>query len=292
VVWKPGNFFQKEVIMRSCYRIQVKDYLNYLENEERSTVTIRQYRREIMNFFAALDWDELNKEAVIRYKKELEWRYRPGSVNTKISALNSFFAFIGRNDLRLKFLKIQKKAYCPAERELSKGEYIRLIKAAERGKNKRLAMILQTICGTGIRVSELKYITAEAVKRGEAVVHMKGKTRTILLPKKLQRELAEYMRGERITAGPVFITRTGKPLDRSNIWKMMKGLCREAGVDEKKVFPHNLRHLFARCFYSIDKDIAKLADILGHSSINTTRIYIITSGAEHRRRLDTLGLVV
>lgn len=151
---------------------------------------------------------------------------------------------------------------------------------------------MQTICGTGIRVSEVKYITAEAVFKGEAAIHLKGKTRMIMLPKKLQKALREYMRREKITSGPVFVSRTGRPLDRSNIWKMMKSLCRDAGVDKKKVFPHNLRHLFARCFYSVDKDIAKLADILGHSSINTTRIYIITSGAEHRRRLDTLGLVV
>ena len=213
-------------------------------------------------------------------------------MNAKLSALNSFFAFIGRRDLKLKLLKIQKSAYCPADKELSKAEYVRLVRAAEGRKNYRLALLLQTICCTGVRVSEVRYITAEAVNRGEAVIRLKGKTRRILLPKKLQRCLKTYLRREKITAGPVFVTRTGRPLDRSNIWKMMKALCQEAGVDEKKVFPHNLRHLFARCFYSIDKDIAKLADILGHSSINTTRIYIISSGTEHRRQLDALGLVV
>jgi len=274
------------------YKMLVESYVNHMENEERNAGTIRQYRRDILNFFAYLDAEKVCKEAVIQYKKELEKEYQPVSVNAKISALNSFFSFIGRSDLRLKFLKIQKKPYCSAEKELSKGEYIRLVKAAERGKNERLAMLMQTICGTGIRVSELKYITAEAVEQGEAVIRLKGKTRMILLPRKLQRALREYMRRERITAGPIFTTRTGRPLDRSNIWRMMKALCREAGVDEKKVFPHNLRHLFARCFYAIDRDIAKLADILGHSSINTTRVYIITSGAEHRRRLDTLGLVI
>lgn len=274
------------------YEIQMKNYVNHLQKEERSTATIRQYRRDVLNFLMHLERGNFSKEAVIEYKKELEKKYRPVSVNAKLSALNSFFSFIGREDLRLKFLKIQKKAYCSAEKELSKEEYLRLIKAAEGRQNEKLAMLLQTIGGTGIRVSELRYITAEAVERGEAVIQLKGKTRTILLPKKLQRALEEYMRKEMITEGPVFITRTGRPLDRSNVWKMMKGLCRKAGVDERKVFPHNLRHLFARCFYSIDRDIAMLADILGHSSINTTRVYIITSGAEHRRRLDKLGLVV
>ncbi len=159
-------------------------------------------------------------------------------------------------------------------------------------KNKKLSLLLQTICGTGIRVSELKYITVEALNQGEAVIRLKGKTRAILIPRKLQKKLREYVRHEKIVSGAVFITRTGRPLDRSNIWKMMKALCKEAGIDGRKVFPHNLRHLFARCFYSVNKDIAKLADILGHSSINTTRSYIISSGTEHRRRLDALGLVI
>lgn len=278
--------------MGTEYKTQVREYLRHMQDEERSAATIRQYRREIINFFTALGAGKMNKTAVIRYKNELERKYQPTSVNTKLSALNSFFAFIGREDLRVKLMKVQRSVYCPAEKELSKGEYLRLVKAAERKRDRKLAMLLQTICGTGIRVSELKYITVEAVERGEAAIRLKGKTRTILLPRKLQRELREYRRREKITTGPVFVTRTGRPLDRSNIWKMMKGLCREAGVNERKVFPHNLRHLFARCFYALDRDIAKLADILGHSNINTTRIYIITSGAEHRRRLDTLGLVV
>lgn len=274
------------------YEIYVKNYLNNLRDEEHSPATIRQYRHDILWFFSFLGSEELTREVTLSYKEKLEQKYQPVSVNAKLSALNSFFSFIGRNDLKLKFLKIQKSAYCSAEKELSKAEYLRLIKAAKEKKNEKLAMLLQTICGTGIRVSEVKYITAEAVCRGEAVIRLKGKTRTILLPKKLQKSLKGYIHREKITDGSVFVTRTGRPLDRSNIWKMMKGLCRDAGVDEKKVFPHNLRHLFARCFYSVDKDIAKLADILGHSSINTTRIYIITSGVEHRRRLDALGLVV
>lgn len=277
--------------MKTQYESQVENYLNYLKKEERSESTRRQYRRDIFCFLSSLGEALLTKEAAVAYKQKLEQDYQPTSVNAKLSALNSFFTFLGRSDLRLKLLKIQRKAYCPTEKELSKEEYQRLIKAAEREKNQKLALLLQTICGTGIRVSEVKYITAEAISRGEASIQLKGKNRTILIPRKLQKSLKEYLQTQNITTGPVFITRTGQPLDRSNVWRMMKVLCREAGVDEKKVFPHNLRHLFARCFYSIDKDIAKLADILGHSSINTTRIYIITSGAEHRRQLDTLGLV-
>ena len=274
------------------YAMQVEKYMDYLRNEERSSATICQYERDVLCFFSFLNLNELTKEAVLRYKQELMKEYQPVSVNVKLYALNSFFSFIGREDLKLKLLKIQKSVYCPEEKELSKSEYFRLVQAAERKKNRKLALLLQTICGTGIRVSEVKYITAEAVNCGEAVIQLKGKTRTILLPKRLQKKLRNYLKRERIAKGPVFITRTGRPLDRSNIWKMMKNLCRDAGVDEKKVFPHNLRHLFARCFYSIDKDIARLADILGHSSINTTRIYIITSGTEHRRHLDALELVV
>lgn len=273
------------------YEVQIEDYLNYLRDEEHSPATIRQYRHDIRCFFSFLDDGELTKETALSYKEKLEQKYQPVSVNAKLSALNSFFSFIGREDLKLKFLKIQKSAYCSVEKELSRAEYQRLVKAAKKKKDEKLALLLQTICGTGIRVSEVKYITAKAVYRGEAVIRLKGKTRTILFPKKLQKRLKDYMRREKIIAGPVFITRTGQPLDRSNIWKMMKAICQDAGVDEKKVFPHNLRHLFARCFYAIDKDIAKLADILGHSSINTTRIYIITSGTEHRRRLDALELV-
>jgi len=274
------------------YEIQLESYLENLRNEEHSPATLRQYRRDILCFLSFLKEGELTREVTLSYKEKLQQEYRPVSVNAKLSALNSFFSFLGRSELRLKFLKIQKSAYCPADKELSKAEYLRLVRAAKEKKNEKLTLLLQTICGTGIRVSEVKYITAEAVAQGEAVIQLKGKTRTVLLPKKLEKCLKDYMRRKKITNGPIFITRSGQPLDRSNIWKMMKALCQDAGVDKKKVFPHNLRHLFARCFYSIDKDIAKLADILGHSSIDTTRIYIISSGAEHRRCLDALGFVV
>lgn len=273
------------------YAMKMEEYLGRLRDEEHSPATIRQYRRDILGFLTFLGAEALSREAVLQYKQVLEERYQPVSVNAKLSALNSFFSFMDRCDLKLKFLKIQKKAYCSAETELSKAEYLRLVRAAKEKKKEKLALILQTMGCTGIRISEMKFITVETIDRGEAVIRLKGKTRMILLPKKLQKALREYIRQEKITAGPIFVTRTGRPLDRSNIWRMMKTLCRDAGVDREKVFPHNLRHLFARCFYAIDKDIAKLADILGHSSINTTRIYIISSGVEHRRQLDALELV-
>lgn len=277
--------------MEKTFNTQIEKYLFYLKEEERSEATIEQYRRELNYFYTYLGTESLTKETAMAYKQKLEKKHEPSTVNTKLSALNSFFSFLGRSDLRLKLLRIQQKAYCSEDKELSREEYLRLVRTAERKGNHKLALLLQTLCSTGIRVSEVKYITAEAVFRGESSINLKGKNRTIMIPKKLQKSLKEYLKRESIIAGPVFITRTGRPLDRSNIWKMMKALCQEAEVDEHKVFPHNLRHLFARCFYAINRDIAKLADVLGHSSINTTRIYIITSGTEHRRQLDALGLV-
>lgn len=273
-------------------RSQAEAYQRYLEREERSDATRSQYRRDIVGFLSFLGSRALSKDAAIEYKQELQRNHRPTSVNTKLAALNGFFVFLGKGDLRLKLLKIQRRSYSSVERELSKAEYLRLVRTAERQDDVRLSLLLQTICGTGIRVSELRYITEEAVRRGEAHIRAKGKNRTILLPQKLRKSLGKYTRREGIASGPVFVTRTGRPLDRSNVWKMMKALCHAAGVAEGKVFPHNLRHLFARTFYALDKDISKLADILGHSNINTTRIYIITTGQEHRRCLDALGLVI
>ena len=233
----------------------------------------------------------MTKEMVIQYKQELQTGHQPATVNGKLAALNGFFSFVGREDLRVKQLKVQRTPYCATEKELNKVEYLRLVQAATRKGNEKLSLILQTICGTGIRVSELQYITTEAVKQGQAQIHLKGKSRVVLLPSKLRKALGKYIKREGIVNGPVFITKNRKPLDRSNIWKMMKALCIDAKVAPSKVFPHNLRHLFARCFYSVDKDIAKLADILGHSSINTTRIYIASSGKEHQERMNRLGLV-
>lgn len=268
------------------------DYMEYLEEEEKSQATRQQYRRDITHFFAYVGEQNLEKELVIRYKEELQGSYQPSSVNTKIAAINGFFSFIGRIELKVKQLKIQRKSYCSKKQELTKREYLRLVRTAREQADHRLGLLIQTICGTGIRVSELKFLTAEAVRTGEAVVQLKGKTRTILISGKLRKLLRQYMRNQKIHSGPIFVTKNGKPMDRSNIWRMMKKLCVGAKVDSGKVFPHNLRHLFARCFYSIEKDIAKLADILGHSNINTTRIYILSTGGEHRRQLDAMELVV
>lgn len=278
--------------MEKCFRTQLEAYLVHLQLAERSPATRRQYRRAILDFIEYLGGEPATKEVVIRYKNRLQKIYLPASVNAKLAALNGFFSFVGGDGLRVKQLKIQRQAYCPKERELTKAEYLRLVKTAQRRGDLRLSLLMQTICSTGIRVSELRFITAEAVRRGEALVQLKGKTRTVLIAGRMRSALQRYMRRAGIQAGPIFVSRAGRPLDRSNIWKMMRGLCRGAGVAAEKVFPHNLRHLFARCFYAADRDIAKLADILGHSNINTTRLYIVSTGQEHLRRMDALGLVV
>ena len=209
-----------------------------------------------------------------------------------LASINSLFVFLGWHELKVKSIKLQQQIYCPEEKELTKAEYTRLCRAAEKKHNERLNLILQTICGTGIRVSELQYITVESVRQGEATVSCKAKTRSVFIVKELQKKLLRYAAEQGIKSGMIFVTRTGKPISRTNIWREMKALCEEAGVNPQKVFPHNLRHLFARVFYGIEKDIAKLADILGHSSINTTRIYIISTGTEHRRRMENMRLVI
>ena len=209
-----------------------------------------------------------------------------------IASLNSLFSFLGWTDCRVKSIKLQRQIYCPEEKELTKAEYMRLVNTAKQKGNERLNLILQTICGTGIRVSELQFITVETVKCGEAVVSLKGKTRTVFIVKDLQKKLLRYAAEQGIQSGSVFVTRTGKPISRTNIWREMKDLCEQANVNPNKVFPHNLRHLFARTFYGIEKDIAKLADILGHSSINTTRIYIVATGSEHRQRMENMRLII
>ena len=235
---------------------------------------------------------EAEKAAVLRYKAELSSRYAPRSVNATLAALNSLFAFLGRHDCRVRSVRWQRQVYCPEERELTRAEYLRLCRAAREKRNERLYLILQTICGTGIRVGELRYITVEAVGRGEATVTLKGKTRTVFIVPALREKLLRYASARGIRSGALFVTRTGKPLDRTNIWREMKALCRAADVNPRKVFPHNLRHLFARVFYGIEKDLAKLADILGHASIDTTRIYIVSTGTEHRRRMEHMHLIL
>ena len=264
-----------------------------LKSEEKSENTIGKYLRDVQAFFTYLGGAAVTKEAVIAYKnKLLAESYAVRSVNSMLASLNSLFAFLGWTDSRVKSIKLQRQIYCPEEKELTKAEYMRLVNAAKQKGNERLNLILQTICGTGIRVSELQFITVEAVKNGEAIVSLKGKTRSVFIVKELQKKLLRYAAEQGISSGTIFITRTGRPMSRTNIWREMKGLCEQAGVNPQKVFPHNLRHLFARVFYGIEKDIAKLADILGHSSINTTRIYIISTGNEHRRRMEHMRLIL
>ena len=270
----------------------IPPYETALREAEKSAATIEKYLRHVRQFVAHDAGRKIDKALMLEYKTRLEKLYAPSSANAALAAVNGFLRFWGFESCGVKPFKVQKKLYCPEERELSREEYIRLVKAAKEKSSERLALLLESICATGIRVSELPYITVEAVARGEAVVHCKGKTRTVFLPAALQKKLRRYMQSQKIQSGPVFITRTGKPMNRSNIWREMKALCERANVAPSKVFPHSLRHLFARTFYSIDHDVAKLADLLGHSNINTTRIYIITTGAEHRRKMETMRLVI
>lgn len=270
----------------------IENFRKNLELQEKSTSTIEKYIRDVKAFSVYAENVAITKEKVIAYKKYLRNNYAVRSVNSMLASINSLFNSLEWHDLKVKSLKLQQQVFCSEDRELTKAEYARLCKTAERKKNKRLNLILQTICGTGIRVSELHYITVEAAKQGEAVVNCKAKTRSIFIVKELKQKLLRYAAEQNIKSGMIFVTRTGKPISRTNIWREMKDLCEEANVNPKKVFPHNLRHLFARVFYGIEKDIAKLADILGHSSINTTRIYIISTGTEHRKRMENMHLII
>ena len=269
----------------------IKRFELYLYEEEKSGSTIEKYMRDIRFFREWLKERSIDKSVVIEYKKELCKRYAVKSVNSTLSSINAFFVFMGRYDLKVKTLKIQRRIFADKSKELSKAEYERLLFAARDKKNERLYYLMQTVASTGVRVSEIKYVTCEAVKAGQAVINCKGKIRQIFLPKKLCKMLKQYIKSQNIKSGSVFITRSGKPLDRCAIWKMLKGLCESAGVLKEKVFPHNLRHLFARTFYSLQKDIVRLADILGHSSIETTRIYTMESATEHIKQLQMLGLL-
>jgi len=251
----------------------IEQFENYLIDEEKSSATTKKYMHDISAFFAWCSGSELDKRKVLAYKEYLINHYAPASANSVLSSLNSFFEFNHWYELKVKMLKIQKQIFAQKDRELSKAEYERLLSAAKAKRNERLYLLMQTICASGIRVSELQYITVEAIRIKKATINCKGKMRVVILPTELCRMLMSYVKEKKITSGSVFITKTGKPLDRSTIWKMMKALCDSAGVSKYKVFPHNLRHLFARTFYSLQKDIVRLADILGHSSVNTTRIY-------------------
>ena len=271
---------------------EIEKFRNYLREEEKSVNTMEKYIRDVTAFSAFCD-GTITKDTVIAYNQNLiDSGYAVRSINSMLASINSLFSFLGWYELRVKSLKVQQQVFCPEEKEMTKAEYERLCRTAERKQNERLCLILQTICGTGIRVSELQFITVEAVRKGEATVSLKGKTRSIFIVRDLQKKLLRYISEQHIMTGAIFITRTGKPLSRTNIWREMKNLCLEAEVNPEKVFPHNLRHLFARVFYDIEKDIAKLADILGHSSINTTRIYIISTGTEHRQRMERMRLII
>ena len=268
----------------------IKSYRQYLIRGEKSTATVEKYLRDVRAFSVFAGGAAVTKELTVAYKKELLKNYAPRSINSMLASVNSFLNFMGWTDCKVKLLKLQRQVYCAEEKELTRAEYERLLKAAE--KNEQLRLVMQTICATGIRVSELRFFTVEAVKHGEVVVSCKAKTRAIFIPGKLRKRLLDYAKQQNIRSGVIFLAKSGKPLDRKTIWAQMKGLCKAAGVKPGKVFPHNLRKLFARTFYGIEKDIAKLADILGHSSIDTTRIYIMTTGTEHRRKIERLGLVV
>ncbi len=271
----------------------LENFRIHLKMEEKSQNTIDKYIRDVKAFAEYVGEMEITKEISIAYKQQLQSSdYAIRSINSIIASINKFFEFIGKYECRLKIIKLQRQIYCPEEKELTRAEYERLVRTAKQKGNERLNLIIQTICGTGIRVSELQFITVQAVRKGEAVVSLKGKTRSVFIVKDLQKKLLRYIAEQKIIEGAVFVTRTGKPISRTNIWKEMKNLCEQAGVNPNKVFPHNLRHLFARTFYGIEKDIAKLADILGHSSINTTRIYIITTGNEHRQRMERMHLII
>lgn len=267
-------------------------FKQYLKTEERSGATIEKYLRDTQQFAAWLRGRAVTKEAAASWKEHLvELGYDAGTVNGKLAALNAFFQFADWEDCRVKSLKRQRQIFREQERELTQDEYAQLLRAAETMGRERLKLLMETICGTGIRVSEVRYITVETAKAGKAEVSLKGKVRTILLPTKLCRKLLKYAKRKKIASGEIFLTKSGKVMSRKQIWAEMKSICKKAGVETSKVYPHNLRHLFARCFYRACRDIAKLADVLGHSSVETTRIYLISTGAEHAKTLDQLHLV-
>ena len=277
---------------REIGKERLGEFKRQLEREERELGTIEKYMREVKKFALWQGRRKVTKETVSEWKEQLRQSgYKPETVNGKLSAVNKFLSCMGWGECCVKYLKIQRRLFRSTGRELTKDEYTRLVETAQGLGKTRLALLIETICATGIRVSEVKYITAEALRAGRADISLKGKIRTVLLPGKLCRKLQKYAKKQKITSGEVFLTRSGKGISRRQIWAEMKALCKQARVAPSKVFPHNLRHLFARTFYRVSRDVAKLADVLGHSSIETTRIYLISTGAEHVRQLDRLGLI-
>lgn len=271
---------------------QLASFRAYLQDEERSEATVEKYLCEVTQFAAWLNDTEVTKSAAAEWKEHLLTSgYEPSTVNGKLTALDRFFDFMGWPDCKVKHLKLQRRLFRDDSRELTKAEYERLIATAEEMGKERLSLLMEAICGTGIRVSEVQYLTIEAAQQGKVEIYLKGKVRTILIPGKLCKKLLKYAKKHKIASGEIFLTRGGKSLSRKQIWAEMKALCKKAGVAPSKVFPHNLRHLFARTFYRVCRDVAKLADVLGHSSIETTRIYLISTGAEHAKTMDMLRLV-
>lgn len=267
------------------------DFREYLIREEKSSATVEKYLRDMKHFSRYVQGQDITKELVIAYKASLqEHGYAVRSTNSMLASLNSFLEFMNWNDLKVKTLRCQRQTYCTKGKELTREDYLKLLEASKF--QVQLHLVIQTICATGIRVSELKFFTVESVRQGEIIVQCKNKTRTIFVPGNLRKILLSYAKKSGVKEGIIFLNKKGMPLDRSSIWVRMKKLCASAGINPSKVFPHNLRKLFARTFYKIEKDIAKLADILGHSSINTTRIYIMTTGSEHRKKIESLGLVI
>lgn len=270
----------------------IKKFESYLANEEKAQATIEKYNRDIKRFLMWLDGREVTKPLVMEYKSYIIELYAPASVNSMLSSINAFFTYMEWYDCKVKTLKIQKQIFANKEKELTKKEYERLLNVAKSKNNTKLYLLMQTICVTGIRVSELRCITIGSLKKGQAYINCKGKMRVVILPNKLCEALKKYAKDQDITTGAIFVSKKGNPLDRSNIWKMLKNLCETAKVSKDKVFPHNFRHLFARTYYSIEKDIVRLADILGHTSVNTTRIYTMETGDVHRKQLQKLGLLL
>ena len=271
---------------------QLQEFKEYLKNEEKESSTIAKYLHNVQVFVGWLGEKEITKEKLTGYKEYLiEKKYNPKTINGILSAINKFLTFVGQSELKVKYLRIQRQLFRHSNKELTQAEYLKLINKAQELGKERLSLLMQTICATGIRVSELKYITVETVKAGKAEISLKGKIRIILLTGKLCKKLLKYAKRQKITSGEIFITRSGRGLGRKQIWAEMKALCKKSGVSTGKVFPHNLRHLFARAFYRVCKDVAKLADVLGHSSIETTRIYLISTGAEHLQTLNKLQLL-
>lgn len=273
-------------------RQQIQAFAAYLRENEKSAATVEKYLRDVGAFFAFAGESKIDKQTVLDYKAHLGAHYAVASANSMLAALNVFLRFCGASELAVKRLAVQRQVFCEKQKELTREEYYRLVGAANKRRDESLSLIIQTICGTGIRVSELQYITVEAVIQGEANVRCKGKNRRILIVSALRKKLARYAKAQKIHTGSIFVAKSGKPISRTCVWRQMKSLCRQAGVQPSKVFPHNLRHLFARIFYNMEKDIAKLADILGHASIDTTRLYIVTTGAEHLKKMQRMHLIL